>query len=91
MCVCVSCVCDCVCTTVHIYLFILHFKLRSSGWVSTLPYGAIYLCFLMVNFFTVPGAAYWLANKYWGAVCLGELPELGLQMCVPINGFHLGA
>lgn len=57
------CVCVCVCTMVHIYRSVLHFKLRLLGWVSSLPYGAISLCLWMVSFFTVPGAAYWLASK----------------------------
>lgn len=80
-----------MCVDVCVYVCVPWCTSTVSSCISNLPYGAIYLCFLMVNFFTVPGAAYWLASKYWGAACLWVLPELGLQMCVPINGFHLGA
>lgn len=80
VCVCVSmCVDVCWCVLMWVYVCVPLCTSTVSSCISNLPYGAIYLCFLMVNFFTVAGAAYWLASKCWGAAWLWALPELGLH------------
>lgn len=75
------CVCVCVCTMVHIYCFILHFKLTLWSHLP-LPFDGQFL-------YCTWGSL--LAGQQVLGACLWVLPELGLQMCVPINGFHLGA